>query len=38
MRSKKAVRWINVLDSVLVAKSKGNEPGRSKIAAFDLVK
>jgi hypothetical protein len=37
MSPKKAIKWVNALDSVLVSKTKGNEPGKSKIAAFDLV-
>lgn len=37
MNAKKAVKWVNALDSVLIAKSRGSEPARNKVAAFDLV-
>ncbi|KAI8638071.1 polynucleotide kinase 3 phosphatase-domain-containing protein [Parasitella parasitica] len=33
---KSALKWINALESVLIAKSPVNEAARSKIAAFDL--
>ncbi|KAI7889401.1 polynucleotide kinase 3 phosphatase-domain-containing protein [Mucor mucedo] len=36
MTTKKAIKWVNALDSVLIAKTKGSETGKSKIAAFDL--
>lgn len=36
MNAKKVVKWVNALDSVLIAKSRGSEPARSKVAAFDL--
>lgn len=34
---KGTIKWINVLDTVLVGKTLGKETGRTKIAAFDLV-
>ncbi|ORE22647.1 PNK3P-domain-containing protein [Rhizopus microsporus] len=33
---KGTIKWINVLDTVLVGKTLGKETGRTKIAAFDL--
>lgn len=38
MGAKKAIKWVNSIDSVLIAKTKGLEAVKSKIAAFDLVK
>jgi hypothetical protein len=37
MQAKKAIKWVSAIDSVLIAKTKGSEVGKSKIAAFDLV-
>lgn len=34
---KSALKWINVLESVLIAKPSVKETAKSKIAAFDLV-
>lgn len=38
MQAKKAIQWVKSIDSVLIAKTKGAEVGKSKIAAFDLVR
>jgi hypothetical protein len=34
---KSALKWINTLESVLIAKPSINKTAKSKIAAFDLV-
>lgn len=33
---KKTIKWVHSLESVLIAKTKGSEVSKNKVAAFDL--